>query len=259
MFSTVDIPYHSTVRTDSDGDLWPAAWADDGALYSANGDGRGFSSAPWADIVVNRIDGTPETGLTGQRIVSGDLVAPVWSDPEQYNRKPTGMVAVDGDGDGQDELYLAVQDLRMPPSQHAFNDAPAATIVRSDDYGKTWTWPEQPMFNDHTFTTVMFLDLGQSNAPAGEVEPGGEAYVYAYGMDHNWRDSFSDVVPDPVDLFLARVPIGSIQDRSTWEFYAGTEGTRRSGPPTSRPGSPPSTTSAASTRTCPWTGPPTRR
>lgn len=224
VFATVDIPYHSTVRTDSDGDLWPAAWADDGALYTANGDGRGFSSAPWADIVVNRIEGTPEEGLIGERLIASELVAPIWGDPAEYNRKPTGIVAVDGNGDGRDELYLAVQDLRMPPSPDAFNDAPTATIVRSDDYGRTWTWPEEPMFTDHVFTTVMFLDLGQSNAFADVVEPGGESYVYAYGMDHNWRDSFSDVVPDPVDLYLARVPVGAIQDREAWEFFAGASG-----------------------------------
>jgi len=225
-FATVDVPAHSTVRTDSDGDLWPSAWADDGALYTANGDGRGFSTtAPWADIVVNRVEGTPETGLTGERLAAGHLVAPIWTDAHQYNRKPTGMVAVDGDGDGRDELYLAVQDLRKPPSQHAFNDAPAATIVRSDDYGRTWTWPEDgPMFDDYVFTTVMFLDLGQSNGLAGVVEPGGEDFVYAYGLDNNWRDSFTDVVPDPVDLYLARVPAAAIQDRSAWQFFAGTDG-----------------------------------
>ncbi|WP_156251256.1 DUF4185 domain-containing protein [Pseudactinotalea terrae] len=223
-FATIDIPYHSSVATDSDGDLWPAAWADDGYLYTANGDGRGFSTAAFADIVVNRVDGTPEEGLTGMRLASGAAVAPLWSDPAEYNRKPTGMVAVDGDGDGRDELYLAVQDLRMKPAALAFNDAPAATIVRSDDYGRTWTWADEPMFSDYVFTTVMFLDLGQSNGLAAAVEPGGEEYVYAYGLDNNWRDSFSDTVPDPVDLYLARVPASSIQDRSAWEFFAGAEG-----------------------------------
>src|SRR5690606_38411701 len=161
--ATVEIPYHSSVATDSDGDLWPAAWADDGYLYTANGDGRGFSTAGFADIVVNRVDGTPEEGLTGMRLAAGAAVAPLWSDPAEYNRKPTGMVAVDGNGDGSDELYLAVQDLRMKPAALAFNDAPAATIVRSDDHGRTWTWADEPMFSDYVFTTVMFLDLGQSN------------------------------------------------------------------------------------------------
>lgn len=36
------------------------------------------------------------------------------------------MVAVDSDGDGIDELYVAVQDLHRPPCLKCFNDAPNA-------------------------------------------------------------------------------------------------------------------------------------
>ncbi|MBO1752131.1 DUF4185 domain-containing protein [Actinotalea sp. BY-33] len=220
--ATVRVEPRTTVLTESDGDLWPMTWADDGALYTANGDGTGFSDLPWSDIVVNRVDGDPETGLTGERLAEGAVVGPIWSDTVLFNRKPTGIVAVDGDGDGRDELYLAVQDLRKKPDTQAFDEAPAATIVRSDDYGRTWHWDrEAPMFDGHVFTTIMFLDLGQSNAHASLVEAGGEGYVYAYGLDHNWRDSFSDTVTDPTDLFLARVPAASVQDRATWEFFAG--------------------------------------
>ena len=226
-FATASVPYADEVDTASDGDLWPAAWADDGALYAANGDGRGFSDLPWSDIVVNRIDGTPETGLTGTRLAAGDDIVPIWSDPGEFNRKPTGMVAVDGNGDGTDELYLAVQDLRRPPDPgepghpHAFNEAPAATVVRSTDYGRTWEPTAGPMFTDHVFTTVFFLDFGQSNRHARVLGRDGARFVYAYGLDRNWRDSFSGVVDDPLDLWLARVPIGSILDRTTWQFFAG--------------------------------------
>jgi hypothetical protein len=71
------------------------------------------------------------------------------------------------------------------------------------------------MFADGVFSTVMFLDYGKgySNVPDG--------HVYAYGLDQNWRASFSNTVPDPIDLFLARVPRHSVQDRATWQFYAG--------------------------------------
>ncbi len=60
-FATADVPYRATVNTVSNGDLWASCWANDGALYSAAGDGRGFSANPkdFADIVVNRITGTP--------------------------------------------------------------------------------------------------------------------------------------------------------------------------------------------------------
>ena len=58
----------NTVLTASDGDLWPAAWADDDGLYTAAGDGTGFARHGWSDILVCRIDGTPSTGLTGERL-----------------------------------------------------------------------------------------------------------------------------------------------------------------------------------------------
>ncbi|MDR6878259.1 DUF4185 domain-containing protein, partial [Microbacterium barkeri] len=137
-----------------------------------------------------------------------DDVGQVWSG-EGFTRKPTGMLCVDG------TIYLAVQDLRLD-----FNEAPAATIARSDDHGRTWTWDASaPMFDEGVFTTVWFADYGRDAEHAPDSE-----YAYAYGLDGNWRDSFDDSVPDPTELFLARVPVDSIQDASAWEFYAGEPG-----------------------------------
>jgi hypothetical protein len=212
-FSTAFIEETSTYNTDSDGDLWPIAWAEDDALYGANGDGKGFNlGAPFADIVINRIDGDPTArNVTGRRLASGNQVGPVWSDPAKYNRKPTGLISVAG------VLYLAVQDLRSEPGPRAFNDVPAATIVKSTDKGRTWAWDKtKPMFDQYQFTTIMFLDYGKDG-----TNNTFDHYVYAYGLDNNWRDSFSDTVPDPTKLYLARVPRDSIQDRQRWGFYAG--------------------------------------
>ncbi|MGV3713000.1 hypothetical protein [Pseudolysinimonas sp.] len=209
----VHVALAATVATPSDGDLWPAAWADDDWLYTANGDGCGFAPTGWSDLVVNRVDGTPASGLTGERLAAGEDVAPIWGNPAHYNRKPTGMLAVDGDGDGRDELYLAVQDLRCGEGPGIFDDAPTATIVRSDDRGRTWSWPAEPMFTGHAFTTVMFLDRGRSN--------GGSDVVFAYGLDGNWRASYAGTVPHPEGLLLARVPASSVQDVTAWEFFAG--------------------------------------
>jgi hypothetical protein len=213
-FSTVTIEESSSYNTASDGDLWPTAWSDDDNLYTVNGDGKGFDlNAPWSDIVVNQItEGHPATkNIKGNRLSSGDAVGSVWNDPKEYNRKPTGMLSVDG------VLYMAVQDLNKGGGWRAFNDAPSATILKSTDKGKTWEWDKsKPMFDDYIFTTIMFLDYGKDS----ENNPT-EEYVYAYGMDYNWRDSFIDTVEDPTNLYLARVPKASIQDRSTWEFYSG--------------------------------------
>lgn len=189
----------------ADGDLWPSCWSGDGSLYAANGDGAAFGGQVF-DAAVSRIDGEPGS-LEGETLAGGDQIASIWSGAG-FTRKPTGMVCVDGD------IYLAVQDLRTD-----FNEAPAASISVSHDAGRTWEWDESaPMFDDHVFTTIMFLDYGQGNA----ASPDG--WVYAYGLDGNWRDSFDDTVADPQDLYLARVPDGSILDRSAWQFAASTEG-----------------------------------
>ena len=227
-FSTVSVSYHADVSTSSDGDLWPSAWADDGNLYAANGDGRGFSSSGTSvDIVANRIAGLPPSGLRGTRLADSAGIGPIWSDPSQYNRKPTGMLAVDGDGDGADELYLAVQDLTS--GTNAFDDAPAASISRSTDHGATWTHTSTAMFSNHVFTTIWFLDFGQSSTRRSVLGAADAGYAYAYGLDGNWRASYSNTVPDPVDLYLALVPLNAIQDRTRWTFFAGLTG---SGAPT---------------------------
>jgi hypothetical protein len=190
--------------TKSDGDLWPSCWAGNGNLYAANGDGKGFSlDQDFADIAVSEIKGDVGN-LSGTTVSRGDQVGSIWSGGG-YNRKPTGMVCVG------DTLYLAVQDLALD-----FNDVPAATILKSTDHGRTWTWDKRkPMFADHVFTTIWFADFGKG----GALAPDG--YVYAYGLDGNWRDSFDDTVADPQSVFMARVPKAKMQDRGAWEFYAG--------------------------------------
>src|SRR5690606_23226143 len=50
---------------------------------------------------------------------------------------------------------------------------------------------------------------------------GGSDWVYAYGIDGNWRTSFSKKVPDPTQLFLGRVPASDVQNIDAWEFFAG--------------------------------------
>lgn len=216
-FATAFIEHAGTVAAEnSDGDLWPTCWADDGNVYTSNGDGRGFSDEQFRDIVFNRVDGTPEDGLTGEKLAEADAIGPVWSDPELFNRKPTGLVCA------QSVLYLAVQDLRS--ADNPFDEAPAASISRSDDYGRTWTSTDEPMFPDYRFTTIFFLDFGKNNENAANALGDDDgAYVYAYGLDWNWRSSGSGLVPDPVGIYLARVPDDAVQDRSQWTFFTGTD------------------------------------
>lgn len=225
-FATAFVEEGSIYNTNSDGDLWPSAWSDDGYLYLANGDGWGWTNQGWSDIAFSRItSGHPDTrDLLGHRINAG--MGPVWSNETcadgtpMYNRKPTGLTSSGG------TLWLAVQDLNRCPGLRffgpTFNDAANSTILKSTDKGVTWTWdPSGPMFSNHTFTTVFFLDWGQDgvdNKPNSDWDD----YIYAYGIDHNWRDSFSDSVPDPTKLYLARIAADAdLQDLSNWQFWTG--------------------------------------
>lgn len=194
-FSTAAEESFSTYQMNGDGDLWPSCWADDGNLHAANGDGNGFRhSGLRFDIAVSRISGVPPH-LTGTTVATN--VGTNWSG-RNYNRKPTGMLCV------YHSIYLAFQNLNL----RNFSDAPAASIARSDNHGVTWAWNKaKPMFADHQFTTIFFLDYGRDSAH----DPG--KYVYAYGLDHNWRAQSA--------LYLARVPKSKVQKRSAWQFYAG--------------------------------------
>lgn len=205
---TATVADANTAVAVSDGDLWSSCWSDDDALYSANGDGSGFGSTT-SDIVMNRITGSPTADdLAGTGLATGNALGQLWSGAD-YTRKPTGMLCADG------SLYLAVQDLRKD-----FNAAPSATIARSDDHGETWSWDTRaPMFSRGVFTTIWFADYGKDAEHSPDPR-----HAYAYGLDGNWRDSFDDSVPDPTELFLARVPVASVQDAATWEFYAGEPG-----------------------------------
>lgn len=199
----------NTVFTSSDGDLWPCAWGDDDAIYTANGDGKGFDlQGQWCDIVMNRVEGGIDD-LHGQRLSGEEGVGPVFANPEEYNRKPTGIVCAKG------RLYMAVQNLNKG-KKGGFDDVPCATICRSADKGRTWEYDKAaPMFDDYKFTTIFFLDYGKDNS----LSPDG--YIYAYGMDNNWRASFTKRVQDPTELYLARVKPENMMDRSRWEFFCG--------------------------------------
>jgi hypothetical protein len=98
-----------------------------------------------------------------------------------------------------------------------YGDAPAATIAVSTDSGQTWTENSAaPMFDNHEFTTVMFLDYGQ------DASWSKDSTIYVYGLDYNWRWTVSTTPPQ--GLYLARVASAdTLLDRSTWEYFGGTD------------------------------------
>jgi hypothetical protein len=201
-FSTYAEERFSTYQMPGNGDLWPSCWASDDNLYAANGDGTAFGTT-FTDMAVSRISGTPRA-LSGVTLTTN--VGTNWSG-SNYTRKPTGMLCTGG------AIYLAFQNL----NEVTFNDAPAASIAKSTDDGETWTWDASaPMFGTpqnaanakaYKFTTIFFLDYGKDSENAID------GYVYAYGLDNNWRSQET--------MYLARVPADKVQTRAAWTFFTG--------------------------------------
>ncbi len=217
LFSTFAEEAYSTRQLKTgNGDLWPSCWADDGNLYTANGDGTGFSDT-FYPMAINKIAGDI-TGQLTPSFVAGDVGRVyVTNSKHTYTDKPTGMLCIDN------VLYLAFQNI----NEDTFNDAPAASVIMSTDHGATWsTPPDSPMFGTasavdsgalrdpkaYLFTTVFFLDYGQN----GTDTPLNDGFVYAYGLDNDWSDQQA--------MYLARVPHSSVLDRSAWTFFSGTDG-----------------------------------
>jgi len=209
------VPSTDSIDLPSTGDLWPSCWSGD-ALYAAWGDGYGFDvqdagQYPRPDIGVARILGDPgePDAMSGQSLVydgvAEQAIFKVWTSGSYY-QKPTGMLCLGG------KMYLAVQDL----NDSDYGDAPAATLAVSSDSGLTWLEDRTaPMFSNHEFTTMFFLDYGQDSSAIG-------SYVYVYGLDYNWR--WSVTVRSPQGLYLARIPVAAdLLDRTTWEFFAGSD------------------------------------
>jgi hypothetical protein len=178
-------PREAIVRLARGSDNWPATWADDDALYTAYGDGRGFQ--PFAprklSLGLAKVLGAPPD-LRGVNIPSptGEAVG-----DGARGKKASGMLMVDG------VLYMWARNARN------------AQLAWSRDHGEGWTWA------DWKFTTSFgcptFLNFGRNYAGARD------AYVYIYSFD-------SDSAYKPSDrMVLARVPKDRLVEREAYEFY----------------------------------------
>lgn len=212
-FRSAAIEDVDSIDLPGDGDLWPSCSAGD-RLYAAWGDGFGFDpdhSGHRPDLGIASLTGAPSdaAAMRGENLAqdrgTSQSLFRIWTKGPYY-QKPTGMLCRGG------RIYLAVQDINF----ETYDDVPAATIAVSDDGGRSWREGAAPMFSGWTFTTIMFLDFGVDGANAVD------GYVYAYGLDHNWRSSKH--VIDPQGLYLARIASGrDLLDRGNWEFYAGAD------------------------------------
>jgi hypothetical protein len=235
------------------GDTHPMTWADDGDIYMGTGDPCWMVRDGY-NYVADMSRGFWKESRTTYEAMSGQVVEKITEGPERFEvhrvhdmpgytgpggggPKPCGMICVEG------KLYYAVQNLlgwktppRRPNSQHGSD----ATIICSEDKGKTWT-PElnalfadftkeqydydkgiptgwltteeertgfrgwKPMFPGGDFGGPTFIQFGKNNDQAVD------GYVYAVSGDQ-WDNGNC--------LRLGRAPAGAILEASEWEFVS---------------------------------------
>lgn len=178
---------HQAVGSDN----WPITWADDGEQYTAYGDGWGFDPRVPSKLSLGfaKVIGDPPGTGINIRSSSGEQTG-----DGRSGKKASGMLMVNG------TLYMLVR--------NADNNGRQSQLAWSSDHGAQWTW------SPWEFTELgypCFLNFGQDYTGARD------GYVYVYSPDTPSAYNETDTV------VLARVPIESITDRDTYEFYSGVD------------------------------------
>lgn len=226
------------------GDTFPMTWAADDCIYSSAGDPEWTNEKE--DIKKKTVDGENhfcfKTGIDIEKFVGNPPEYKIKKINEMgnfygyggYGVKPSGMISVNG------KIYLAVQNLKgkkIAPNlskdyidlknyvgtlpygnnikcQHGSD----ATILRSDDFGKTWQpnkSPETVMFPGHMFGGPAFINFGKNNYGARDD------YVYAVSADQ-WDNGSN--------LRLGRAPKNMIQDKKSWQWVSGFKNDKKRSP-----------------------------
>lgn len=181
----------STLKTYGKGsDQWPMSWGNDGNLYAAWGDGRGWdNSGAKSYLGITVLSGDPS------RLSGSDL----WGDHQkQSNRKPVALVAYDN------KLHL----FWNPSNPEKWIDIYGAT---SRD-GKTWSFGNSPVFKQKEGAIPCgIVNFGRGYTGVPDELDGSYVYVYLVnGPKENGEN-----------LYLARASRQHIFDKSAYEYFYG--------------------------------------
>lgn len=184
-------PKETIIRHAHDSDIWPVTWGDDGHLYTAYGDGRGFFDPPVPgklSMGIARVEGDPPNPKgVNIRAESAEFTGHGPSGP-----KPCGMLMVHG------VLYMLVR-----------NDdrkGCATRLAWSVDHGVTWTWADW-RFDELGAPT--FINFGRDYAGARD------RYVYLIGHDNPSAYREAD------GYVLLRADQNRLRHREAYEFFTG--------------------------------------
>ena len=168
-------------------DNWPLTWADDGDLYTAYGDGRGF--APKAERKLSlgfaKVSGMPPN-FKGSNI-----------------RSPTGERTGDGARGPKASGILMVKGVLYLLVRNTGN----SQVAWSRDHARTWSWA--PWRFKENFGCLTFLNFGRN------YEGARDGFVYIYSPESDDAYSYADA------MVMARVPGEQILNRNAYSFFSG--------------------------------------
>jgi hypothetical protein len=194
-------------RRDAQGsDNWPLTWSDDDNQYAMWGDGGGFGGSESdgrASLGVARIEGGGQDyrGVNRYGGHGGECQSSI--DGKSHGA-PLSVGGI---------LYAWI----TPASGAAGYDE--FTLYRSTDKGCAWTRLDVTFAraSDH-ISYGSFVQFGKDNSGAQD------AYLYTVATEVTDASSLA-VVQRPGRIMLLRVPALSIEDRGTYEFFAGLDST----------------------------------
>ncbi|HUI61535.1 MAG TPA: DUF4185 domain-containing protein [Steroidobacteraceae bacterium] len=186
-------------------DLWPCAWASDGNLYCAWGDGGGFDgdsdTTGRVSLGFARVAGVPDAAdadsLTGKNVWGA---APDFAEhPATFGGKVTSLISVRGTLYGHGDLWTVA----APDATQRGGAGPVHTRIWSADLGRTW---KVAPWSDEWSQT--FLSFGPDNAGA----PGDFVYIYYTRPTGTQR------------IYLKRIPAAALEADPTsraFEYFTG--------------------------------------
>ena len=200
------------------GDTWVAAWAADGTVYAPSDDTKGFHTATSSNIAFNKVTGDDVRKLGGVTVnPMSDYGKEDQKGHDGCTWKSSGCYCLDG------TIYWVVarhkygQDSGDPKRRQPANNA---SIIKSTDFGKTWTRSanenyDRPMFPGNRFATPYFVEYGRDGRASVD---NADRYVYALSNDGFW-DNGNNLILGRV----ARSKIGNLR-ATDWQYYNGGDG-----------------------------------
>ncbi len=183
-------------------DNWPTTWSDDDHQYSIWGDGGGFGGSD-----------TKGRSSFGVARIEGD------HDNYQGVNRYGGIgeecdSSIDGKSHGAPVSIGGVLYAWVTPESNAKGYA-SFTLYSSRDKACTW-YPSDVVFEQARDGVSFggFVQFGKDNSAAID------AYVYTITAEVTETESLS-IVQRPGRIMLLRAPVGSIEQRSAYEFFAG--------------------------------------